>query len=143
MMTSLSPCPQCAQGQKLSAKEERELAYKRQVYELAKLRQAQQEELDARDEYHMPLDAAAGTRSSRYDVLTARYKCAHPKSRKALAAPMLRVRGTCHSRTRLFRHLPFAFMASQRCNLSVTIARTPVVPGCHHCQSSGLFRQHT
>ena len=76
-----TPSPTRAQGQKLSAKEERELAYKRQVYELAKLRQAQQEELDARDEYHMPLDAAAGTRASRYDVLTARYKCAHPKSK--------------------------------------------------------------
>jgi hypothetical protein len=67
-----------AQGQKLSGREQRELEYKRQVYELAKLRKAQQEELDARDEYHMPAayDAEGGQRGSRYDVLTARYRCA-------------------------------------------------------------------
>ena len=48
------------------------------MYELAKLRKQQQEELDARDEYHMPAayDAEGAERSSRYEVLTARYKCA-------------------------------------------------------------------
>ena len=73
----------CEQGQKLTAKEQRELEYKRQVYELAKLRKQQQEELDARDEYHMPAayDADGAERASRYDVLTARYR--HACSGKA------------------------------------------------------------
>lgn len=68
------------QGQKLSEKEQRELEYKRQVYELAKLRKQQQEELDKRDEYHMPTayDAEGQNQSKRYEVLTARYRSASP-----------------------------------------------------------------
>ncbi|CAL8468358.1 g7898 [Coccomyxa elongata] len=63
-------------GQKLTEKEQRELEYKRQVYELAKLRKQQQEELDRRDEYHMPTayDAEGQNQSKRYEVLTARYR---------------------------------------------------------------------
>ena len=66
------------QGQKLTEKEQRELEYKRQVYELAKLRKQQQEELDRRDEYHMPTayDAEGQNQNKRYEVLTARYRSA-------------------------------------------------------------------
>lgn len=60
-------------------KEKRELEYKRQVYELAKLRKQQQEELDRRDEYRMPTayDTEGQNQSKRYEVLTARYRCCH------------------------------------------------------------------
>lgn len=140
-----TPGPGCAQGQKLSAKEERELAYKRQVYELAKLRQAQQEELDARDEYHMPLDAsAAGARSSRYDVLTARYKCGlipkpviNPVARPHPAPDPHGDEGA-HA---FFGHLPKRWQSLCRLGnerrLPVWLLRLLV---CHQCWSQLLFR---
>ena len=67
-----------SQGQKLTEKEQRELRYKRQVYELANLRKQQQEELDRRDEYHMPTsyDAEGQNQNKRYEVLSARYRSA-------------------------------------------------------------------
>lgn len=65
------------QGVKLSAKEQRELEYKRRVYELAKQRKATEDALQQRDEYHLPDSYdAEGQRSQRYEVLTARYRCA-------------------------------------------------------------------
>jgi pre-mRNA-splicing factor ATP-dependent RNA helicase DHX16 len=64
------------QDAKLTEKEQRELEYKRQVYELAKLRKQQQEELEKRDEYHMPTayDEEGQDQGKRYEVLTARYR---------------------------------------------------------------------
>lgn len=74
----------CRQDAKLTDKERRELEYKKQVYELAKLRKAQQEALDNRDEYHMPAgDNQGKDHSNRFDLLTARYRCVLYK----LAAP--------------------------------------------------------
>ena len=65
------------QGMKLSKKEQRELEYKRRVYELAKQRKATEDALQQRDEYHLPDSYdAEGQRSQRYEVLTARYRCA-------------------------------------------------------------------
>ena len=62
---------------KLSAKEQRELEYRRRVYQLAKQRKATEDALQQRDEYHLPDSYdAAGPRSQRYEVLTARYRCA-------------------------------------------------------------------
>ncbi|EIE19374.1 P-loop containing nucleoside triphosphate hydrolase protein [Coccomyxa subellipsoidea C-169] len=63
-------------GQKLTEKEQRELEYNRQVYELAMLRKKQEEELENRDEYHMPTsyDAEGQNQNKRYEVLSARYR---------------------------------------------------------------------
>jgi len=44
----------CEQDMKLSEKEQRELEYKVQVYELAKQRKDQEAALQNRDEYRMP-----------------------------------------------------------------------------------------
>lgn len=67
------------QGVKLSKKEARELEYKRRVYELAKQRKATEDALQQRDEYHLPDSyEAEDQRSQRYEVLTARYRCAPP-----------------------------------------------------------------
>ncbi len=65
-----------SQGQKLTEKEQRELEYNRQVYELAMLRKKQEEELQNRDEYHMPTsyDAEGQNQNKRYEVLSARYR---------------------------------------------------------------------
>eukprot|EP00884_Botryococcus_braunii_P008381 jgi/Botrbrau1/17544/Bobra.0864s0003.1 len=65
------------QGQKLTAKEQKELEYKRKVYELARMRKKQEEEVNRRDHYHIPdsYDADGNVnQSSRYSVLTARYR---------------------------------------------------------------------
>lgn len=68
----------CEQGQKLTEKEKKELEYKRKVYELARMRKKQEEEVNRRDHYHIPdaYDAEGNVnQSSRYSVLTARYRC--------------------------------------------------------------------
>ncbi len=65
------------QGQKLTEKEQRDLDYKRKTYELARMRKKQEEELNRRDQYHIPTayDAdGAVNQSSRYAVLTQRYR---------------------------------------------------------------------
>ena len=68
---------------KLTEREARELEYKRQVYELAKRRKTQEEELARHDEYRLP-EAYDGngaiSQSKRYEVLTARYRCTPPIS---------------------------------------------------------------
>lgn len=73
---------------KLSKKEARELEYKRRVYELAKQRKATEDALQQRDEYHLPDSYdAAGQRSQRYEVLTARYRRA-PAAQRRIGARM-------------------------------------------------------
>lgn len=64
------------EGQELTDKERAELEYKEKVYQLAKERKEQLEELQRDDRYHMPTaydDATQQDNKSRYDVLTARY----------------------------------------------------------------------
>ena len=79
------------QGQKLTEKEERQLHYNRQVYELAKLHKQQQDDLDRRDEYHMPTsyDAEGQNQNKRYEVLAARYRSACPAALPSSATPIL------------------------------------------------------
>ena len=64
------------EGQELTEKEKKELAYKEEVYKIAAERKKQLEELERDDDYHMPTaydDEGKGT-GSRYEVLTARYR---------------------------------------------------------------------
>jgi len=63
------------QGVKLTEKEQKELAYKEQVYKLAVERKKQLDELERDDGYRMPDTYDAPDKAgSRYDVLTARYR---------------------------------------------------------------------
>ncbi|KAK9803173.1 hypothetical protein WJX72_009006 [[Myrmecia] bisecta] len=64
-------------GAKLTAKEEKELEYKREVLRLAEERRRQLDELERDDDYHLPTayDAEGGVRQDkRYEVLTQRYR---------------------------------------------------------------------
>ena len=63
-------------GEKLSRKEQDDIAYKRTVLELAKKRKQAQEDLDRDDGYHMPTayDKEGAAPSDRYKVLTERYR---------------------------------------------------------------------
>lgn len=65
------------QGVKLSEREQRELDYKVQVYELAKKRKDQEDALQNRDEYRMPDsydDAAQVKQDERMKLLTKRFE---------------------------------------------------------------------
>lgn len=63
------------QGVKLTEKEQKELAYKEQVYKLAAERKKQLDELERDDGYRMPDTYDAPDKAGRrYDVLTARYR---------------------------------------------------------------------
>ena len=76
------------QSTKLSEKEQRELDYKIQVYELAKKRQDQEAAIRNREEYRMPDsydDAGEVKQDERMKLLTKRFECAactraHPSS---------------------------------------------------------------
>lgn len=68
---------------KLSKKEQAELEYKKEVLRLAKEKRKYLEDIEDKDVYRMPdsYDAEGTNRSDkRYEVLTARYKCAYPCS---------------------------------------------------------------
>ena len=65
------------QGTKLSEKEQRELDYKIEVYELAKKRQDQEEAIRNREEYRMPNsydDANEVKQDERMKLLTKRFE---------------------------------------------------------------------
>lgn len=77
------------QGIKLTEKEQQELNYKRQVYELAKQRKDQETALQNRDEYRMPDSYDANgkvAQDERMKLLTKRFTYAFVSS-------------TCHTHT--------------------------------------------
>ncbi len=70
-------CCNGVQGTKLSEKEQRELDYKIEVYELAKKRQDQEEAIRNREEYRMPNsydDANEVKQDERMKLLTKRFE---------------------------------------------------------------------
>jgi pre-mRNA-splicing factor ATP-dependent RNA helicase DHX16 len=76
-------------GQRMTAKEARELAYKEEVYRLAAERKAQLAELEADDSYRMPAayDDAGAPSDKRYEVLTARYRDVEEEEAAAADTP--------------------------------------------------------
>jgi len=62
------------QGQKLSKVERERLDADKMKYELVSQRKKVEDELNKREEYHMPDQEPGQTMSKKYELLTARYR---------------------------------------------------------------------
>ena len=62
------------QGQKLSKVERERLEADKMKYELVSQRKRVEDELNNREEYHMPDQEPGQTMSKKYELLTARYR---------------------------------------------------------------------